>query len=61
VPLEEQLVRHSQAIADDLEATIRTHPAEWFWVHRRWKLAEQEARAAAATTLAAPTTQGEPT
>jgi KDO2-lipid IV(A) lauroyltransferase len=45
LPLAEQLEVHSQTLAADLEATIRTHPAEWFWVHRRWKLAEQEARA----------------
>ena len=26
-----------QALNDDLEALIRTHPEQWFWVHRRWK------------------------
>ncbi|MDO5603928.1 MAG: lysophospholipid acyltransferase family protein [Paracoccus sp. (in: a-proteobacteria)] len=26
-----------QALNDDLEARIRAHPGQWFWVHRRWK------------------------
>lgn len=26
-----------QALNDDLEALIRRHPEQWFWVHRRWK------------------------
>ncbi len=45
--LAERLQRHSQMLASDLESIVREHPSEWFWVHRRWKLAEAEARAAA--------------
>lgn len=26
-----------QALNDDLEALVRAHPGQWFWVHRRWK------------------------
>jgi KDO2-lipid IV(A) lauroyltransferase len=42
--LAERLQSHSQAMAADLERVIRQRPGEWFWVHRRWKLAESEAR-----------------
>lgn len=48
--LAERLQRHSQLLASDLEAVIRERPEEWFWVHRRWKLAEAEARALAVAT-----------
>lgn len=27
----------TQAINDSLEALVRTHMEQWFWVHRRWK------------------------
>ena len=27
----------TQALNDNLEALIRRHPDQWFWVHRRWK------------------------
>ena len=26
-----------QALNDDLEALVRVHMGQWFWVHRRWK------------------------
>lgn len=26
-----------QALNDDLEALVRSHMDQWFWVHRRWK------------------------
>ena len=26
-----------QALNDELEAQVRAHPEQWFWVHRRWK------------------------
>lgn len=38
-----QPVEHSepaqmmQALNDDLEALVRRHMEQWFWVHRRWK------------------------
>ncbi|MCG7492522.1 lysophospholipid acyltransferase family protein [Thalassobius sp. Cn5-15] len=27
----------AQAMNDALEAMVRKHPEQWFWVHRRWK------------------------
>lgn len=27
----------TQALNDSLEALIRRHPDQWFWIHRRWK------------------------
>ncbi|WP_407920735.1 lysophospholipid acyltransferase family protein [Frigidibacter oleivorans] len=27
----------TQALNDSLEAQVRAHPGQWFWVHRRWK------------------------
>jgi KDO2-lipid IV(A) lauroyltransferase len=44
--LEERLVAHTQLLARELERAVRERPEQWFWVHRRWKLAEAEARAA---------------
>jgi KDO2-lipid IV(A) lauroyltransferase len=40
LPLEEQIQRHTQMIADDLSQFIREHPGDWYWVHRRWKVDE---------------------
>lgn len=28
-----------QSYNDTVEAVVREHPEQWFWVHRRWKLA----------------------
>ncbi len=27
----------TQALNDSLEALVRRHPDQWFWIHRRWK------------------------
>jgi KDO2-lipid IV(A) lauroyltransferase len=27
----------TQALNDSLEALVRQHPDQWFWIHRRWK------------------------
>ncbi len=27
----------TQALNDSLAAQVRAHPAQWFWIHRRWK------------------------
>jgi len=27
----------TQALNDSLEALVRAHPEQWFWIHRRWK------------------------
>ena len=27
----------TQALNDSLEARVRQHPGQWFWMHRRWK------------------------
>lgn len=31
-------VTMTQALNDSLEARVRSHPAQWFWIHRRWKV-----------------------
>ena len=28
----------TQALNDSLEAMVRAHPEQWFWIHRRWKV-----------------------
>lgn len=30
-------IRMTQAINDGLEAMVRRHMGQWFWIHRRWK------------------------
>ncbi len=35
------IARDIQALSRYLEAFICAHPADWYWVHRRWKRAEQ--------------------
>ena len=34
----------TQALSDHMEAIIRQHPEQWFWIHDRWKTAERVAR-----------------
>ena len=43
------IARDIQALSRYLEAFICAHPADWYWVHRRWKRAEQS-RADSSTT-----------
>jgi KDO2-lipid IV(A) lauroyltransferase len=33
----------TQALNDDLEAVVRAHMSQWFWIHRRWKAAKKKA------------------
>jgi Kdo2-lipid IVA lauroyltransferase/acyltransferase len=46
-------VTMTQAINDSLEAEVRGHMDQWFWIHRRWKphreVKDQGTRAAAST------------
>ncbi|MDU8913626.1 lysophospholipid acyltransferase family protein [Aestuariicoccus sp. MJ-SS9] len=37
----------AQAVNDGLEALVREHMDQWFWIHRRWKAAQKLARQAA--------------
>ena len=30
-------VTMTQALNDSLEALVRRHPGQWFWIHKRWK------------------------
>ena len=47
------IVRGVQAVTSFVEARVREHPVDWFWVHKRWPnrvyeaLAEQDRAAAA--------------
>ena len=34
---EEDLAKLTQAQADAMKIAIKTHPKEWFWMHKRWK------------------------
>lgn len=34
----------TQALNDSLEALVRTHMEQWFWIHRRWKPEQAELR-----------------
>ena len=36
-----------QAVNDNLEALVRAHMDQWFWVHRRWKTPKTARRDAA--------------
>ena len=38
-----------QTYNDVVEAVVREHPEQWFWVHRRWKLSSQAALSEGAT------------
>lgn len=33
-----RVIEYTRIFDKVLEASIREHPAEWFWLHRRWKL-----------------------
>jgi KDO2-lipid IV(A) lauroyltransferase len=39
---EEEVVRLTAACVAVQEAAIRRNPAEWVWMHRRWKTAPPE-------------------
>jgi len=32
-------VKIAEGYARGLEATIRAHPADWLWIHNKWKYA----------------------
>lgn len=39
---EDDLAKLTQAQADIMQAVIKEHPTEWFWMHKRWKGFEDE-------------------
>lgn len=41
----------TQAVTREVEAAVRAHPDQWFWVHDRWKTAERVARVDAAAVV----------
>jgi Kdo2-lipid IVA lauroyltransferase/acyltransferase len=40
--LEKDILTNTQSWSTRLEELIRTHPEQWFWVHRRWKTVPQK-------------------
>lgn len=36
-PREEEVIRLTRRCNEELEQAIRRDPAQWFWLHRRWK------------------------
>ena len=50
----------TQALNDSLEALVRQHPEQWFWVHRRWKGGAGRAAEAGAAAPAPPPQGGFP-
>ncbi|MBN2905910.1 MAG: lysophospholipid acyltransferase family protein [Rhodobacteraceae bacterium] len=43
-----------QTLNDSLEARVREHPEQWFWVHRRWKQRVRRARSGVGASPKAP-------
>lgn len=41
---EADVLANTQRFNDKLEEIVRTHPEQWLWTHRRWKLAVRLAR-----------------
>lgn len=39
----------TQALNDSLEAQVRAHMDQWFWIHRRWEKHDPQGKRAAAT------------
>lgn len=44
---EERIAAWTQAATARLESAVRENPADWFWVHRRWRTRPPEERGAA--------------
>lgn len=45
VPIDGDAARDTAALASVFEAIVREHPAEWLWIHRRWKTRPRGERA----------------
>ncbi len=39
---EDAIVRNTQLLTDKIEEVVRRDPAQWFWVHKRWRVPENQ-------------------
>lgn len=41
---DEAIARNTQLLTDKIEAAVRRDPSQWFWMHRRWRVPENQSK-----------------